>query len=79
MMRLVTILIFMDHFRSLEPNHMNENMTSEKLNKHVNVVNSLLAFSYFEKAHFEQIIPMPTPCKTGALLKALGSCIYNTF
>lgn len=58
---------------------MNENMTSEKLNKHVNVVHSLLAFMYLEKAHFEQMIPMPTPCKTGELLKALSSCLYNTF
>lgn len=58
---------------------MNENMTSEKLNKHVNVVHSLLAFIYLEKAYFEQMIPMSTPCKTGALLKALSSCLYNTF
>lgn len=60
---------------------MNENMTSEKLNKHVNVVHSLLllAFIYLEKAYFEQMIPMSTPCKTGALLKELSSCLYNTF
>lgn len=52
-------------------------MTSEKLNKHVNVVHNLLAFMYLEKSHFEQMIPTPTPCKTGALLKALSSCLYK--
>lgn len=49
------------------------------LRSEINMSTLYIAFMYLGKAHFEQMIPMPTPCKTGALLKALSSCINNTF